>query len=859
MTDQQGPEESPEPPSQPGTPRSASRHRGRRGPGDPTTTGSIPLVRTDPDLPDPTVDYRRPDRSKNPYLEIRYADPALPELSVRKGFTTPEQHQHEQERAEQERTEQASASAARGAQPSTSAPAGFEPPASFDPPAPSTESRDPQSPPASPPVASVPPVAPVSPVVPLPSAAPPTAPQTPAMPPKSPAPKSPVTQAPPPRPRISTAPVPAGFEPQALRTPTSPQARPFAEPQSAAGYEPPSPPAPRLVTGDLPRPGAEERPRPSTGERKRPSPMRSGPLPGPFGYVETRTEAEVYEALTMANPVLDGPASDEPDADVPEIPRAATPPRAEAPRPERSRSEKARSEEPSRENPRPEVPRSAGAADESAAPGESAASDTPPSRNKPVFPDKTSTGGHAVVTASSAPAVDSVESATERISNTRAASPADITPTVRESVFVPPESVITTGPQTRFDILESNDPLSHDDVSGPDENGEAPAGMPARPHKNRKALIAVLAIAAVLLLVGIVGLNAIGVFDSRKDFDSTTGGEAALVEIPEESTLRDFGRILADAGVVGSQHAFVEAAGDRALSAGFYSLPKGISGATAVTMIEDEERSHRVGRLVIPEGQQLDSKKGVDGKTKEGLFAALADATSIEADGKTYGVTVEQLQEAAATASISELGVPDWAKAPVERLSGDHRRIEGLIASGAWEDIDPRLDAKELLHSLITRSVARFETWGLLSANSSGLMPYDALVVASVVEAEVSHENDYAKVARVILNRLDRDQKLQMDSTVNYTAEITDIDVRGDAYKDKNEWNTYQRDGLPATPIGAVGERAMEAVESPAEGNWLYFVTVDTKGTTLFARTFAKHKANRQVACRNKLVVTGCS
>ncbi len=452
---------------------------------------------------------------------------------------------------------------------------------------------------------------------------------------------------------------------------------------------------------------------------------------------------------------------------------------------------------------------------------------------------------------------------------TGATSPADLTRTdvnlvpefgYEQTPPVPAEQPVPSGWSAAgaggFDILDDREPTAP--ATAPADAApfaDAPAGLPER-RRGRKALVAVLAGLAVLALIAVVGIRYFGGFSSGKDFDSTTGSGGVLVQIPEQATLRQFGTILTDAGVVGSQQAFVSAAGKGTLSAGFYHLPKGVSADTAVAMMSDD--SHRVGRVVIPEGLQLDAKKGIDGKTTPGIFELLADATTFEVGGEKYGVTVAQLEEAAAKTPGTELGVPAWAAAPVAKLAGDHRRIEGLIASGAWEDIDPRLDAKELLRSMITRSAARFAQWGLLGNNNSGLLPYDTLVVASIVEREVSHDDDYAKVARVILNRLDKEQKLEMDSTVNYTAAITNIDVHGETFTDKNEWNTYQRDGLPVTPIGAVGERALEAVEKPADGDWLYFVTVDKEGTTLFAKTFEKHKQNRQVACKNKLITTGC-
>ncbi|MFT3715283.1 MAG: endolytic transglycosylase MltG [Gordonia sp. (in: high G+C Gram-positive bacteria)] len=394
-----------------------------------------------------------------------------------------------------------------------------------------------------------------------------------------------------------------------------------------------------------------------------------------------------------------------------------------------------------------------------------------------------------------------------------------------------------------------------------DHQVHADAAPPARKSKGlRKWLVAALVAIIVVGILGFLGRSTIKGWlpSSGKDFDSATGGQTTLVEIPDGASITQFGTVLADAGVVGSSAAFVKAAGnDQSLSAGYYELPKGIKASTAVQMMQGDE--HRVGRIVIPEGLQLDSKKGVDGKTTPGIFEMLQEATTFEADGKKYGVTVKDLDDVAAKTPADELGVPEWAKAPVEKLTGDHRRIEGLIASGAWEDIDPRLGAKELLKTLISRSTARFEQWGVLNENSSGLLPYDTLVVASIVEREVSQPDDYPKVARVILNRMAKDQRLEMDSTVNYTAGITDIDVKGKDYEDENPWNTYQKEGLPATPIGAIGEKALEATENPADGKWLYFVTVDKDGTTLFANTFAQHKQNRQKACDNKLLTTGCN
>ena len=54
-------------------------------------------------------------------------------------------------------------------------------------------------------------------------------------------------------------------------------------------------------------------------------------------------------------------------------------------------------------------------------------------------------------------------------------------------------------------------------------------------------------------------------------------------------------------------------------------------------------------------------------------------------------------------------------------------------------------------------------------------------------------------------------------------------------------WNTYAKDGLPDTPIASPSDTAISAMENPAPGEWLFFVTVDAAGTTVFTNTFEEH------------------
>ncbi len=70
-------------------------------------------------------------------------------------------------------------------------------------------------------------------------------------------------------------------------------------------------------------------------------------------------------------------------------------------------------------------------------------------------------------------------------------------------------------------------------------------------------------------------------------------------------------------------------------------------------------------------------------------------------------------------------------------------------------------------------------------------------------------------------------------------------------------WNTYASPGLPATPISSPSIGALQAVEQPAPGDWIYFVTVDSKGTTLFTKSYDEHLANIDQALNNGILNSG--
>lgn len=213
-------------------------------------------------------------------------------------------------------------------------------------------------------------------------------------------------------------------------------------------------------------------------------------------------------------------------------------------------------------------------------------------------------------------------------------------------------------------------------------------------------------------------------------------------------------------------------------------------------------------------------------------------------------ITVDELKQAAGTMDLAQLGVPEWATTEVGARGDDPRRIEGLITPGVHQ-FNPQASAGDVLSTLVKESAARYEETGLeASAARVGLSPYELITAASLIQMEAP-DGDFDKVARVILNRLDEPMRLQFDSTVNYDLPDQEVATTDEDRARETAWNTYAKDGLPETPIASPSIEAILAMENPAEGPWLYFVTVDKDGRTVFTTTFEEHQAAIQESIDN--------
>ncbi|MEN2987065.1 endolytic transglycosylase MltG [Tistrella sp. BH-R2-4] len=188
-----------------------------------------------------------------------------------------------------------------------------------------------------------------------------------------------------------------------------------------------------------------------------------------------------------------------------------------------------------------------------------------------------------------------------------------------------------------------------------------------------------------------------------------------------------------------------------------------------------------------------------------------------------------------------------------DRLSGEMPPLDSLVEGGLMPETytftrgDSRAGVIERMKAAMDQALD--EAWAARRPDLPLSSPEEMLILASVVERETGVADERPLVAGVFINRLKRGMRLQSDPTVIYglsdgTGRITRGITRSDLGT-AHDWNTYEIDGLPATPIALPGRASLMAVAQPAETDALYFVA-DGTGGHVFATTLAGH--NRNVA-----------
>ena len=321
--------------------------------------------------------------------------------------------------------------------------------------------------------------------------------------------------------------------------------------------------------------------------------------------------------------------------------------------------------------------------------------------------------------------------------------------------------------------------------------------------KNKKFQVVTALIVVALLLFG--GLFALR--EARKpapipDYLASERLSEAIVVIPEGATGDQIAKLLFDKKVVKSVRAFFAAAtvneNSKKIQPGTYRIERHIPGKEAVLQLLQKDR--RLMVLLIREGE-----RGYE----------LADE-------------LEKL-------NYSKEAIKEFFQEKVLITNFGEHELEGFLYPATYN-----LTPGESISSVRKRLIDKFaeiiaELNFVTEIKEKNLTPYEGLIIASIVQGEGYSEDDFKKISRVIFNRLSVGMPLQMDSTVLYALKERRIALSNRDISLSSSYNTYNKKGLPPTPIGNPGKAALAATLAPEPGDWLYFVTVAPSETKFTA------------------------
>lgn len=230
--------------------------------------------------------------------------------------------------------------------------------------------------------------------------------------------------------------------------------------------------------------------------------------------------------------------------------------------------------------------------------------------------------------------------------------------------------------------------------------------------------------------------------------------------------------------------------------------------------------------------------------TAEQLLHVLVDGNVISYQVTLpEGITLQQALAMLSKAEALESEVQGMADERLRALAGEKPSAEGLFLpeSYHYERGDSDWDILQRAHAALNRVLA--EAWQQRMDNLPYESPYEALIMASIIERETGVPEERREIAGVFVRRLQRRMRLQTDPTIIYgLGESFDGNLRRVHLNDPNNiYNTYRHHGLPPTPIALPGRAAIEAALNPADGDSLFFVARGD-GSHTFSSNLADHE-----------------
>jgi len=236
------------------------------------------------------------------------------------------------------------------------------------------------------------------------------------------------------------------------------------------------------------------------------------------------------------------------------------------------------------------------------------------------------------------------------------------------------------------------------------------------------------------------------------------------------------------------------------------------------------------GTYLLPKGASLEELLVIFNEGKAFQFKL----TFVE--GSTYKDWLNVLAKA------KQLKPLEYSEADLlSKLGSKETKIEGLLFPETYHYTANMSAYSVIKKAYLHQQAVVKKLWEKRDPDLPYKTPYEALIMASIIEKESGLSDDRDKIASVFVNRLRIGMRLQTDPTVIYgMGERYDGRIRTKDLRENTAYNTYTIDGLPPTPIAMPSEEALYAALHPAQTKYLYFVSKGD-GTSYFSKSLREH------------------
>ena len=349
-----------------------------------------------------------------------------------------------------------------------------------------------------------------------------------------------------------------------------------------------------------------------------------------------------------------------------------------------------------------------------------------------------------------------------------------------------------------------------------------------RRRKPRVWLVSFWVCFSLLFLMLVVGVS--GLYYVWNQLSPTKAGPPVEVTITKGMSANSVSKLLEENGIIKNSFIFgyylVLKEEGANFQAGRYELKPGMDKLEVIAKLNaGDVMKQETVKFTIPEGYsilQIADKLAAEGIADRDKFLALTNEQRTWSGAETV------------------LFIP-------KELPTAKYRLEGYLFPDTYEVVKGVSEEEIILRLLKEqdRKLATLPEDWVDQLDKLNISMHQMLTVASIIEREVMVDEERAKVAGVIYNRLAEPMRLQVDATIQYAlGEQKELLSYEDTELD-DPYNTYAIDGLPPGPIANPSLESIKAALYPEEHNYLFYVTKkDGSNTHLFAETYQQHQRN---------------